>query len=478
MYWKLPDGNQAVYLKIINLIIEGIQKGDLLPGEQLPVERDLAKKLNINRSTIQRAFSELVSRGILIRKLGSGTWINSGKWGVLTQGVNWQRYITTSRLGDPENFTVRLHRLQKQSGVIDLSYSSISIPNLSLTFPSMTISDLVSQESTNAISGILDLKQQLLIQLEPFLKQKLSAAQVLITSGAQQAFYLITQGLLSYGDAIAIESPSYFYQLSLFQAAGIRVFGVPLKENGGLELDILRQHYYKHHLRFLFVNPTGQNPTTRNMPLAERESLIDCCRQLDLPIVEDDPLGLSNALTQRQVSTLRQLDPNNVLYVGSLSSLSGTNTRIGWLIAPPAIVERLAEIRQQMESGISVFSQLAAAQLLQQPKLSQLIQAQLQNLEEQKRHLLKVLEPFAAQKLISYKLPAYGSNIWVQLNVNKKIMNADYNLFLDHKLLVLPDFLFGVQSNHIRLSFTRITDVSEKDLTDRFGAVMDELKLI
>lgn len=73
MYWKLPDGNQAVYLKIISLIIEGIQKGDLLPGEQLPVERDLAKKLNINRSTIQRAFSELVSRGILIRKLGSGT---------------------------------------------------------------------------------------------------------------------------------------------------------------------------------------------------------------------------------------------------------------------------------------------------------------------------------------------------------------------------------------------------------------------
>lgn len=73
MYWKLPDGNQAVYLKIISLIIEGIQKGDLLPGEQLPVERDLAKKLNINRSTIQRAFSELVSRGILIRKLGSVT---------------------------------------------------------------------------------------------------------------------------------------------------------------------------------------------------------------------------------------------------------------------------------------------------------------------------------------------------------------------------------------------------------------------
>nr|WP_252894799.1 winged helix-turn-helix domain-containing protein [Liquorilactobacillus satsumensis] len=58
-----------------------MKKGELLPGDRLPVERDLAKALGINRSTIQRAFSELVSRGILVRKLGSGTWINSGKWG-------------------------------------------------------------------------------------------------------------------------------------------------------------------------------------------------------------------------------------------------------------------------------------------------------------------------------------------------------------------------------------------------------------
>lgn len=475
MQWKLPEGSQAVYLKLIKLITKGIEKGELLPGDRLPVERDLAKALGINRSTIQRAFSELVSRGILVRKLGSGTWINSGKWGVLTQGVNWQRYMTTSRLGDPENFTVRLRQLQRQPGIINLSYSSISIPNLALTFPSMTVNDLIVQENTDAVSGTLALKQQLITQLTPFLKQQLAAAQILVTSGAQQAFYLITQGLLSYGDAIAVESPSYFYQLSLFQAAGIRVFGVPLKESGGLELDVLQQLYYKHHLRFLFVNPTGQNPTTRSMPLAARKKLVECCRQLNLPIVEDDPLGLSNAVTQQPVTTLKELDPSNVLYVGSLSSLTGTGTRIGWLIAPPAIVARLAEIRQQMEAGISVISQLAATQLLQPVQLSQLVQAQLHNLEEQKKHLLRALAPLVAQKLISYKLPTAGSNIWVHLNVRQKLPSSAYNLFLAHKLLVLPDFLFGVQSNHVRLSFTHITAANELEIKQRFRAVMAEL---
>ncbi|WP_311406858.1 aminotransferase-like domain-containing protein [Liquorilactobacillus uvarum] len=474
MLWKLPNGDQAIYVKLINLITTGIEKGELLPGDRLPVERDLAKKLKINRSTIQRAFSELVSRGILIRKLGSGTWINSGKWGVLTQGINWKRYMTTSRLGDPENFTTRLRKLQKQPDVINLSYSSISIPDLPLTFPSMTVNDLIVQENADAISGTIDLKQQLIMQLEPFLKQEISLSQILITSGAQQAFYLITQGLLSYGDAIAVESPSYFYQLSLFQAAGIRVFGVPLKEDGSLELAVLQQLYYKHHLRFLFVNPTGQNPTTCSMSLMERKKLVECCRQLNLPIVEDDSLGLSNAITKQRVSPLKRLDPSNVLYVGSLSSLSGTGTRIGWLIAPPAIVERLAEIRQQMESGISVLSQSVATQLLQQPQLSRLVQAQLHNLEKQKKHLLKALEPLVMQKVVSYKLPTYGSNIWLQLNVGRKVTSADYNLFLDHKLLVLPDFLFGVQSNHVRLSFTHISAANELELEKRFKSVMDE----
>ena len=475
MLWKLPDGDQAIYIKLINLITTGIENGELLPGDRLPVERDLAKKLKINRSTIQRAFSELVSRGILIRKLGSGTWINSGKWGVLTQGINWQRYMTTSRLGDPENFTTRLRKLQKQPDVINLSYSSISIPDLPLTFPSMTVNDLIVQENADDISGTIDLKQQLIMQLEPFLKQEISLSQILITSGAQQAFYLITQGLLSYGDAIAVESPSYFYQLSLFQAAGIRVFGAPLKEDGSLELDVLQQLYYKHHLRFLFVNPTGQNPTTCSMSLMERKKLVECCRQLNLPIVEDDSLGLSNAITKQRVSPLKRLDPSNVLYVGSLSSLSGTGTRIGWLIAPPAIVERLAEIRQQMESGISVLSQSVATQLLQQPQLSRLVQAQLHNLEKQKKYLLRALEPLVMQKAISYNLPTYGSNIWLQLNVGRKLTNADYNLFLDHRLLVLPDFLFGVQSNHVRLSFTHVSAANELELEKRFKSVMDEL---
>lgn len=74
MRWQLPSHDKkAVYLQLINVILQGIEQGALLPGEQLPPERQLAHDLGVNRSTLQHALNELVSQGILLRQQGSGT---------------------------------------------------------------------------------------------------------------------------------------------------------------------------------------------------------------------------------------------------------------------------------------------------------------------------------------------------------------------------------------------------------------------
>lgn len=455
--WHLPDNGPAPYLKLINLISTAIEDGQLLPGTQLPPERQLAQQLQINRSTVQHAFNELVSRGVLIRKRGSGTWVNSGKWGVLSQSVNWQSYLTTSRLSDPEHYMVQLRQLETDPTSLNLSHDSIPADlTLPLKLSQLTPNQILVQESHAAISGSLPLKTALIKRLTPAFGFAPNPTQLLITSGAQQAFYLITQGLLSYGDAIAIEAPSYFYQLALFQAAGIRVYGVPVDNTGALDLEVLQKLDYQHHLRFLFVNPTGQNPTGTTMPRSDRQALINCCRQLHLPIVEDDPHGLTNAITQAPVTSLKALDPDNVLYIGSLSTLTGAHTRIGWLIAPAAIVERLAAIRQQMEAGISIFSQLVATQLLQQNGLRTQIEQQQNRLQAQQRRLDQALAPFVAQHQLSYSHPQDGNHFWVRLATSRPLTSQDYQLFLTHKLLIRPDFLFGTHQNRVRMSFTNL----------------------
>lgn len=474
MRWQLPQGSQPAYLRVINLITTGIDAGELLPGQRLPAERALAQQLGLNRSTIQHALAELVSAGLLARRVGSGTWVNSDKWG-LAAPTRWHDYLSTNRLLGPDPFTVRLAKVRQASDVINLADSTITSQlALPLTPQGLSVAELYAQEHHVDITGDPMLKEAVVMRLKAHLGGQLATDQVLITSGAQQAFYLLSQGLLSDGDAIAVESPSYFYQLTLFQAAGIRIYGVPLAD-GELDLQALRDVYHQHHVRFLFVNPTGQNPTGTTMSLAARRRLLATCRALHLPLVEDDQLGINAALGQVAPPPLYALDPQNVLYIGTLSPLLGAHTRIGWLIAPPSVAQRLAQIRQQMEAELSVFPQQLAVLLLQQAGLKQALSAQQQQLQHRQAALAAALAPAVAAGQISYRLPQANNHFWVTLHSKRQLKAADYQVFLQEKVLVRPDFLFGTQHNQLRMSFAHFRSQQTATLQARLAAVLAQL---
>lgn len=476
MHWHLPTGPQPPYLKIIDQINHALQTGALLPGQKLPAERRLAQHLGVDRSTVQHAFNELVSRGILVRQVGSGTWVNSDKWGVLPKGVRWQNYLTTNRLSDPDNFMVQLQQHPRSANTIDLTNSSLPTElALTLDNPRFSLNEAWQGEQQVAPSGTGTLKQQLQLQLAAYLGQAPRTEELLITAGAQQAFFLITQGLLSFGDAIAVEEPSYFYQQPLFQAAGIRIFGVPLQASGGLDLARLEQLYYQQHIRLLLVDPTNQNPTSQTMPLTQRKALLAACRRLQLPVVEDDPFGLSNAQQPTTPPPLKALDPANVLYVGSLSMVTGSQTRIGWLIAPPQVVAHLAAMRQQMEAGLSIFPQLVASSLLSQVTFTSGLQQLEQQLAWRKQLLQQQLQPLQQEGLLSYQLPQHGTLIWLHLHLPRQLAPQDYTRFLKANLLVMPGFLFGSQANTLRLSFARLTPPVAQLLTQRLRQVLTHL---
>ncbi len=474
MDWRLPEGRQPAYLRVINLITNAIEAGDLLPGERLPAERVLAERLGLNRSTIQRALAELVSSGLLLRRVGSGTWVNPDRWGVATT-TQWHDYLTTNRLLGPDPFTVRLAKARQEEGVINLADSSITNQlALPLTPQGLSVAALYAQEHRVEITGDPMLKAAVVATMRPLLGEQLETSQVLITSGAQQAFYLLAQGLLSDGDAIAVEAPSYFYQLTLFQAAGVRIYGVPLHD-GQLDLQALRDVYHQHHVRFLLVNPTGQNPTGATMSLAARQRLLATCQELHLPLVEDDQLGINVALGQVAPPPLYALDPQNVLSIGTLSPLLGAHTRIGWLIAPPSIAHRLAQIRQQMEAELSIFPQQLAVLLLHQQDLPQALRHQQAQLAQRQAALAEALAPAVAAGQLAYQVPQATNHFWVTIHCRRALQAADYQRFLQAKVLVRPDFLFGTRHNQVRLSFAHFLPEQVAPLRERLGAVLAQL---
>ena len=366
-------GRTPLYRKIIALVEQGIESGALSGGERLPSERALSDLLGVNRSTVLRALDELADRGVLLRKQGSGTFVNHEKWGLQNYPVlNWRPAPGLQAGQGGNSYGLRVRQMQAEAvrggaALWDFSGSDLPadlLPEVAL--PEFSWQDLITQEMEDESShvGLHSFRQAVRGHLRRSVDLEVGADEILITSGAQQALFLITQCLLRPGDAIGIEAPSYFYSLPVFQAAGLRLYAIATDEEGitpeGLEALAARRT-----LRMIFLNPVFQNPTGHAMSHRRKRQILELCAAKHIPVVEDDAYSALAFSRGPDILPLKRQDARHqVLYIGSLSSYVGKNIRAGWLVAPRAIVHKLAEMRQQIDAGLSVLPQLLAKEYL------------------------------------------------------------------------------------------------------------------
>ncbi|TKI04700.1 aminotransferase-like domain-containing protein [Martelella alba] len=405
--WSLPkvaEEKKPLYRQIIGLVEDGIVNGMLNAGDRLPSERQLSALLDVNRSTVIVALDKLVDRGVLVRKQGSGTFVNPEKWGLQSYPVlNWSAAGRDGKRQKPDDYVIRADRLRKKAAmahtpVWDLASGSIPADLLPVqTFPELSWYNLCAQEqdAENALLGLYSFRETVRRHLQKRLNLGVETEQILITSGAQQALFLIAQTLLKPGDIIGIEAPSYFYLLPIFRSSGLRICRLPVDEQGIIP-DKLTQMAEKNPLKMVFLNPIFQNPTGYVMGEERKKTLLQICRIKHIPIVEDDAYSLLSFDSKTDITPLKKYDLHQqVIYIGSLSKYIGNNIRAGWLIAPKTIVAKLADVRQQIDAGLSALPQLLAEHYL----LNHIdmhtahLQTQLARRAEQMRHWLKSSYP-------------------------------------------------------------------------------------
>ena len=183
-----------------------------------------------------------------------------------------------------------------------------------------------------------------------------------MTGGGQQAiFFDFTNDSFSAGEGIAVESPS-FLSITLFsKASGTRLFGIPMDEEG-IDLEKLKESIHKNKLKAVLINPNFSKPYRKSDESKRREKLVELCRQYRLPIIEDDVFTDLSFLNQEEVLPIRTIDPDNVLYVGSLSRVLGkTTTKIGWVIGPETFISQLAQAQEMMEFSMNILTQITVA---------------------------------------------------------------------------------------------------------------------
>lgn len=459
MMWSLnKEKGVPIYISIIELILTYIKNGDLLPGEHLPSERKLAMYFGVNRSTVVHALDELVALGWIVRKQGSGTIVNEGKWGIsTTPRTDWRRYLEQNVFAKVDPYIEQIERLIKQptEGLLDLYTGELPLDLIpSFSFPPLTWKQFLEEEQQDDL-GYFPLRQAISLETENEHGFSLSPESLLITSGAQQALFLILQVLLQSGDSVAIEDPSFLYALPIFQAAGIRLYGVNMDQEG-IDLLSLEKVIRQHRVKMVMVNPSFQNPTGKTMSMKRRKALIELCQKYQVPILEDDVFAKLNFVSSANIQPLKKLDPENVLYIGSLSKILGSTTKIGWLSAPTSVNQQLAEARKMMDFSLSIFPQLLANLALTDEKFSFKVSNLKQKLEQRGKAVFDVLDKMPEWET---SMPEGGFYIWAKWKKGK-LQQKDWAIFLQEGLLVAPSFFFSENQESIRINFSRVDEAN------------------
>lgn len=216
--------------------------------------------------------------------------------------------------------------------------------------------------------------------------------------------------------------------------------------------------YRKHKIRMVFVNPTYQNPTGTTLPLERRQRLLELCRELRLPIVEDDAysaLTLDDTIKPPPALVAMEEGTRNVIYLGSLSKTVAPGLRIGWVIGPASVIARLADAKEQMDLGTSAIAQQLALNLIESGEWTANLKKLRQTLAMRRDRMIQALARYTDNH-VTWEVPHGGYHIWCSTNV--KVKDSDVlEMGIRHHVLFVPGGLYGAERGHVKFSFARAT---------------------
>jgi 2-aminoadipate transaminase len=188
---------------------------------------------------------------------------------------------------------------------------------------------------------------------------------IMVTSGSQQGLDLIARTFVNSNDVILVEEPTFFGAIQLFQTLGAKVVGVPIDEDG-IRVDVLEYLVNKLKPKFIYSIPNFQNPTGITMSLKRRYELMKVVEKYGIPIIEDDPYG-EIRYEGEELPSLKALDKNGyVIYLSTFSKVISLGLRVGWIVAPERVINKLSLIKQLTDLHVNTLSQHMICEFLRQ----------------------------------------------------------------------------------------------------------------
>ncbi|MCA1858194.1 PLP-dependent aminotransferase family protein [Massilia oculi] len=349
---------------------DAILHGRLAPGARLPATRTLARQLQVSRQTVLAAYEQLTAEGYLRGGVGQGSFVDTALPALRGPGAPAPERAAAPRPLPARGLALAsgMARVRHHQG--PLRAFRPSMPGLDL-FPFEVWRKLEARHwrrralplGYGGAAGHAPLRELLCAYLNAARGVRCTPEQIVITSGSQQALYLLAQLLLAPGEGVWLESPGYQGAAAPFEVAGARVCPVPVDAEG-MDVAYAEAHYPDAALAF--ATPSHQLPLGVTMSLARRLALLRWAEARRAWIIEDD-YDSEYRYTGPPLASLQGLDRSGcVIYVGTLSKVLFPGLRLGYVVAPPALAEALAQAKAVVDRHSAIVPQAVLADFIQQ----------------------------------------------------------------------------------------------------------------
>lgn len=349
MSWKpiLDRNSRPLYLALARQLADDVLNGILLPGTKLPPQRELADFLDINVSTVSRAFRLCSDKGLLTSVTGSGTFVAYDVRTSLsvvpdqTGPMIEMGSMMPETLADDE-ITCLLRQMMDEPGRFDFFQYSM---------------------------GGEDWHRDAALSLLHEAGVEAARDDVLLASGGQNAIVAVLAGLFRPGDRIGVDPLVYPGLKSAAKLLGIRLVPVG-QECGEMSEDGLWYAIRNHHIKGVYITPDFQNPTTHIMSTDGRRMLARVAEKSQILVIED---AITSLLLSQPLPPVRQFLPEQTVYILSLSKTILPALRLAYLVAPESIRGPLAETLYAMNLSQSEILLELASRLIVSHKVQNLM---------------------------------------------------------------------------------------------------------
>jgi GntR family transcriptional regulator / MocR family aminotransferase len=399
-------------------IVRAILDGYLGPGAPLPSSRELAALLGLSRNTVTSAYVQLIEEGFLEARPRSGVFVapNASPRGVReperrpgqpTAVPLWGQRVLRSLIDRPT--------LSKPDRWRDYPFPFVYGTYDPQLFPTEDFRECCSRSLARSqlphwtpdfeTDDVPDLIEQIRTRLLPKRGVFALPSEIIVTVGAQHAYYLLADALLDESKRVGLEEPGHPHARNSFALRNPQ--WVELTVDGeGLVVEALPA------VDYVFVTPSHQSPTTVTLGLERRQRLLRLAEDMDFVIIEDD-YEAENLYEGAPMPALKSLDKaGRVIYVGSVSKSLSPALRLGYIVAPQALIRELRAIRHAMVRHPSAFLQHAYALFLSLGHHESHARRVNQAMQERIREVAKALREHLPD--FEFSVPQGGASIWVR----------------------------------------------------------------